>query len=161
LIGLQGSGSDASSIAHSGGKGGAFSALAFAPEAYILLTETMYVHGGGEGLRQAVLLVRDAHRQGILRYYTSPHRTPRTESDSQERRYTSPTTHPSSSSSAAAAAAAVGEMAVAHENGGGGGGGGGGGTAEAGSWLLLEGPSTVHAMVVMLAWLSELAHAAR
>lgn len=36
------------------------------------MVEILYTHGGSEGLRQAVLLVKSAHEQGVLNYYSVP-----------------------------------------------------------------------------------------
>lgn len=42
------------------------------PDAFSLLGELLFVHGGTAGLAEAVRLVRDAHARGVLAAYTRP-----------------------------------------------------------------------------------------
>ncbi len=75
------------------------SRLVLSPVAYAVMVELLCAHGGAEGFRQAVLLVRAGHNAGVLRHYTS--------------------------ATAFDAAAGVGEAGAARRSGSGSGGGGG------------------------------------
>lgn len=145
-------------------------------EAHTIVFELLFVHGGVEGLAQAVRLCHDAHQAGRLRYYALPRAPPlpRTGSASagmggeqrQDEEEAQQQLHAHGNGSSHHAPQTAGQGV------GGGEVGGVGAAAHASAdvaaaglvpsgGLVLEGDSRIQAIVVLLAWLLSIYECAR